>query len=145
MSFDQIIFFKKICSPLWKKGLKMFPFWELTFSLFKKVKLLSLGGWLWVEPLWKVLICSLFKSVEREKKIEVFSEGKARKKFFASGFAFERLTFLSKIENRSKRGKNLCDSFTRKDILNFKECLGDGNLWFLPFSFHWLCSHVFFF
>jgi len=39
------------------------------------------------------------------KKIEVFSEGKTRKKFSASGFAFERLTFLSKIENRLKRGE----------------------------------------
>ncbi len=39
-------------------------------------------------------------------KIEVFSEGKTRKKIlFASGFVFERLTFLSKIENRLKRGK----------------------------------------
>ncbi len=77
----------------------------------------------------KVLMCSLSKSVDR-KKIEVFSEGKARKKFFASGFAFERLTFLSKVENRLKRGKILCESFTGKDVLNFKECLGDGNLWF---------------
>ncbi len=39
------------------------------------------------------------------KKIEVFSEGKTRKKFSASGFAFERLTFLSRIENRLKRGE----------------------------------------
>ncbi len=38
-------------------------------------------------------------------EIEVFSEGKARRKFFASGFAFERLTFLSKVENQLKRGK----------------------------------------
>ncbi len=38
-------------------------------------------------------------------KIEVFSEGKTRKKIlFASGFVFERLTFLLKIENRLKRG-----------------------------------------
>ncbi len=63
------------------------------------------------------------------KKIEVFSEGKTRRKFFASGFAFERLTFLSKVENRLKRGKSLCESFTRKDILSFKECLDNGNLW----------------
>ncbi len=76
-------------------------------------------------------------------KIEVFSEGKTRKKFSASGFVFERLTFLSKVENRLKRGESLCENFTRKDILNFKERLDDGNLWFLPFSFHWLCSHTF--
>ncbi len=38
-------------------------------------------------------------------KIEVFSEGKARKESSASGFAFERLTFLSKVENRLKRGE----------------------------------------
>ncbi len=68
-------------------------------------------------------------------KIKVFSEGKARKKFFASGFAFERLTFLSKVENRLKRGKILCESFTRKDILGVKKCLDNGNLWFLPFLF----------
>jgi hypothetical protein len=80
-------------------------------------------------------MCSLFKSVDFFKKIEVFSEGKARKKFFASGFVFERLTFLSKVEKWLKRGKILCESFTRKDILSFKECLDDGNLWFLPFLF----------
>jgi hypothetical protein len=68
-------------------------------------------------------------------KIEVFSEGKTRKKFSASGFAFERLTFLSKVENRLKRGKILCESFTRKDIFNFEERLDNGNLWFLPFLF----------
>jgi hypothetical protein len=40
------------------------------------------------------------------KKIEVFSEGKARRKFSASGFAFERLTFLLKVEKSvEKRGK----------------------------------------
>ncbi len=58
-------------------------------------------------------------------KIEVFSEGKARKNFCASGFiSFERLTFLSKIENRLKRGENLCEDFTRGDILNFQEMSG---------------------
>jgi hypothetical protein len=76
----------------------------------------------------KVLMCS--PSI----KIEVFSEGKARRKFFASGFVFERLTFLLKVENRLKRGKILCESFTRKDILNLKECLDDGNLWFFCLS-----------
>jgi hypothetical protein len=87
-------------------------------------------------------MCSLFKFVD--KNIEVFSEGKARKKFFASGFVFERLTFLSKVENRLKRGKNLCESFTREDILNFKGCLDNGNLWFsCLFSFRWLLSHAF--
>jgi len=48
-----------------------------------------------------VYVLAIFKYVV---KIEVFSEGKARKKFSASKFAFERLTFLSKIENRLKRG-----------------------------------------
>ncbi len=42
------------------KSLKTFPFWELTFSLFKKVKLLSLGGWLLSRASQKVLMCSLF-------------------------------------------------------------------------------------
>ncbi len=54
-------------------------------------------------------------------KIEVFSEGKTRKEFFfASGFAFERLTFLSKVENRLKRGKLLCENFTRKGVFEFQ-------------------------
>ncbi len=48
-------------------------------------------------------------------KIEVFSEGKARREFSASRFAFERLTFLSKVENRLKRGENLCENFTKKE------------------------------
>ncbi len=37
---------------------------------------------------------------------------------------FERLTFLSKVENRLKRGENLCENFTRGDILNFQEMSG---------------------
>ncbi len=54
-------------------------------------------------------------------KVEVFSEGKIKKESFsASGFAFERLTFLSKVENRLKRGKILCESFTRKGIFEFQ-------------------------
>ncbi len=69
------------------------------------------------------------------KKIEVFSEGKTRKEFSASGFAFERLTFLSKVENRLKRGESLCENFKIEDILNFKERLDNGNLWLLPFLF----------
>ncbi len=80
---------------------------------------------------------AIFKSTD--KKIEVFSEGKVRRKnSFASGFAFERLTFLTRVENRLKREKIMCESFTRKDILSFKKCLDNGNLWFLPFSFQWL-------
>ncbi len=58
-------------------------------------------------------------------KIEVFSEGETRKSFCASGsISFERLTFLSKIENRLQRGENLCENFTRGDILNFQEMSG---------------------
>ncbi len=35
-----------------ERVLKTFPFWELTFFCFKRVKLLNLGGWLFlVEPL----------------------------------------------------------------------------------------------
>jgi hypothetical protein len=60
-------------------------------------------------------MCSLFLD-SLIKKIEVFSEGKARRKFFASGFAFERLTFLKKVENRLKSEKDLCEDFTRKDF-----------------------------
>jgi hypothetical protein len=50
----------------------------------------------WVEPL-KGQICSLVKvkSVDfLEKKIKVFCEGKARRKFFASGFVFERFNIV---------------------------------------------------
>ncbi len=49
-------------------------------------------------------MCSLF--LDPSQKIEVFSEGETRKKFSASGFAFERLTFLSKVENRFEKGEN---------------------------------------
>ncbi len=50
-----------------------------------------------------VNVLAIFRYVVRE--IEVFSEGKTRKKFSASGFVSGRLTFLSKVENRLKRGK----------------------------------------
>ncbi len=70
-----------------------------------------------LSPSKGVNVLAIFRYVV---KIEVFSEGKTRKKFSASGFVFERLTFLSKVENRLKRGKILCESFTRKDILNFQ-------------------------
>ncbi len=145
ISFDQIIFFPWLLGKRfvhhYGKSLKTFPFWELTFFLFKKVKLLNLGGWLFASSLSKGLnVLAIFRSVE---KIEVFREGKARRKFFASGFAFERLTLLTKVENWLKRGNMLWESFTRKDILNFKEHPDNGNLWFLPFSFQWLYSHIF--
>jgi len=69
-------------------------------------------------------------------KIEVFSEGKTEKRIlFASGFAFERLTFLSKFETRLKRGRFCVKISQEKVSLNFKERLDNGNLWFLPFLF----------
>jgi len=71
----------------------------------------------------------------RRKKSRYLARGRQERIFLLPGFAFERLTFLSKVENRFKRGESLCENFTRKDILNFKECLDDGNLWFLPFLF----------
>ncbi len=70
-----------------------------------------------------VNVLAIFRCVVKK----IFSEGKTRKNFSASGFVFERLTFLSKVENRLKRGGSLCENFTR-DILNFKKCLDDGNL-----------------
>ncbi len=115
---------------------------DFFFLKKRKVKLLYFGRVTSASSLSKGLnVLAIFKSVD--KKIEVFSEGRARRKFFTSGFAFERLTFLSKVENRLKRGKNLCENFTRKDILNFRECLGDGNLCFLPFLFAGFVGHVF--
>ncbi len=58
-------------------------------------------------------------------KIEVFSEGETKKRIsLLPGLFFERLTFLSKVENRLKRGENLCENFTRGDILNFQEMSG---------------------
>jgi len=47
------------------------------------------------------------------------------------GFAFERLTFLLKVENRLKRGGSLCVNFAGRDILNFQEISG---LWQFMFS-----------
>ncbi len=76
------------------------------FLLLKKVKLLYFGRVTFESILSKGLnVLAIFEYVV--KKIEVFSEGKARRKFFASVFAFERLTFLTKVENRLKRGKML--------------------------------------
>jgi len=142
---DQIIFLpwllgKKICSPLWKE-FENFSILGVDFFLFKKVKLLYFGRVTFASNLSKGLnVLAIFRYVV---KIEVFSEGKTRKNFSASGIAFERLTFLSKVENRLKRGENLCENFTRRGILDFKKCLNDGNLWFLPFSFQWLLGHTF--
>ncbi len=83
-------------------------------------------------PLKGVNVLAIFGYVV---EIEVFSEGKTRKRFSASGFAFEILTFLSKVENRLKRGKFCVRVSQEKVSLNFKERLSDGNLWFLPFLF----------
>ncbi len=100
-----------------EKSLTTFPFWELTFE-----SSLSKG----------LNVFAIFRYVVKSRYL---ARGRQERNFSASGFAFERLTFLSKVENRLKRGKILCESFTRKDILNFKERLDDGNLWFLPFLF----------
>ena len=126
LSFSLDLLGKKICSPLWKE-FENFSILGIDFlsQAFRK----------------GLNVLTIFRYVI---KIEVFSEGKTRKKFSASGFAFERLTFLSKIEIRLKRGKILCENFTRGDILNFKKCLDNGNLWFLPFPFQWLYGHTFF-
>jgi hypothetical protein len=99
------------------KSLKTFPFWELTFesSLSKGLNVLA-----------------IFRYVVKNRGIY---RGEDEKELFCFRVCFERLTFLSKVENRLKRGRILCESFTRKDILNFKERLDDGNLWFLPFLF----------
>jgi hypothetical protein len=142
LSFSLWLLGKRFHSPLWKKFENFSTLGVDFFLKKKKVKLLNLGGWLFASNLSKGLnVLAIFRSVV---KIEVFSEGKARRKFFASGFAFERLTFLSKVKkNRLKRGNMLWENFTRKDILNFKKCLDNGNLWFLPFSFQWLHGHTF--
>ncbi len=69
-------------------------------------------------------------------KIEVFSEGKTRKKFSASGFVFRKINILAKVESRLKRGEIFCVKISQEKVsLNFKERLNDGNLWFLPFLF----------
>ncbi len=66
-----------------------------------------------------VNVLAIFKYVVKSR---YFSEGKARKKFSASGFAFERLTFLSKVENRLKRGGNLCVRISQeKGIFEFSK------------------------
>ena len=77
-------------------------------------------------PLKGVNVLAIFRYVV--KKSRYLARGWQEENFSASGFAFERLTFLSKVENRLKRGENLCEIFTRRDILNFKKCLDNGNL-----------------
>jgi hypothetical protein len=58
------------------------------------------------------------------KKIKVLCEGRAKGNCFASGFAFKRLTFLLKVENRLKR-ENLCESFARrKSFLSSQRMFG---------------------
>ncbi len=75
-------------------------------------------------PLEGLNVLAIFGYVVK-KRIEVFSEGETRKEFFpASGFTLERLTFLSKVENRLKRRKILCENFTRKDISEFQRTSG---------------------
>ena len=69
-----------------------------------------------------VNVLAIFRYVV--KKSRYLARGRSRMGFSASGFAFERLTFLSKVENRLKRGENLCESFTERDILNFQEMSG---------------------
>ena len=89
----------------------------------------------------KVLMCSLFLDTSWNRGI--LARGKAREKFSASGFTFERLTFLSKIENRLKRGEIFVWKFHKKKVsLNFQRT---SEWWqfmvFLAFfSFQWLCS-----
>ncbi len=86
-----------------EKSLKISPFWALAFFLFWKVKLRNFRRVTFESgPLKGVNVLAIFRYVV---KIEVFSEGKTRKEFSASGFAFERLTFLSKVEDRLKRGE----------------------------------------
>ncbi len=130
-----------------EKSLKTFPFWELAFLLFKKVKLLNLGGWLLRRTSQKVLMYSLFLNPSMRKKIEVKSRrGEGKEKILCFRVCFRKINILVeswKLKIGWKEGKNLCESFTREDILSFKKCLDNGNLWFLPFSFQWLHGHTF--
>ena len=61
LSFSCDFFLVKDFVRHYGKSLKTFPFWALTFFLFRKVKLRNLEGWLfWVGAPRKVLMCSLF-------------------------------------------------------------------------------------
>ena len=54
-------------------------------------------------------------------KSRYFSEGEGKKEISASGFAFERSTFLSKIEDRLKRGEIFCVKISQeKGIFEFQ-------------------------
>ena len=66
LSFSCDFFLVKDFVRHYGKSLKTFPFWALTFFLFRKVKLRNLEGWLfWVGALRKVLMCSLFLEIGR--------------------------------------------------------------------------------
>ena len=64
------------------------------------------------------------KSTDFKKSRCLARGGQERISVLPGLFLFERLTFLSKIENRLKRGENLCENFTGRDILNFQEMSG---------------------
>ena len=100
-----------------EESLKTFPFWELTFesSLSKGLNVLA-----------------IFRYVVKSRYL---ARGRQERNFLLPGLLFERLTFLSKIENRLKRGEVFVWKFHKKRYLwIFKEHLNDGDLWFMPFS-----------
>jgi hypothetical protein len=66
-----------------------------------------------------VNVLAIFKYVV---EIEVFWRGGRQEKvFLLPGLFFERLTFLSKIENRLKGRKILCENFTRRSVFEFSK------------------------
>ncbi len=73
--------------------MKTSPFWELTFFCLRK-----LNFWIWEGDFLRrasqrVLMCSLFLSPSI-KKIEVFSEGKARRKILCFRVCFRKINIL---------------------------------------------------
>jgi hypothetical protein len=129
---------------------------EDLFAIMEKVwKLFHFGNWLfklnfwvwegdfWVEPLERSnLLAVKVKSVDFFLNRGVL-RGEGKKEILCFRVCFWKINILVESWESVEKRENLCESFTRKDILSFKKCLGDGNLWFLPFSFHWLCSHFF--
>ncbi len=87
-------------------------------------------------------VLAIFRSVDK-KKSRCLARGRQERNSLLPGLLFRKINILVESWKSVEKRKNGCENFTRKDILSCKECLDNGNLWFLPFSFRWLRSHVF--
>ncbi len=151
--YDQIIFFS-----LWLLGKRFqFAVVERVWKLFRFGRWLSFcsrklnfgiweGDFLSRAPRKGVSELAIFRYIV--KKIEVFSEGKARKKFFCFRVCFREINIpVESWKSVEKRG-NLCVRISQEK--GIFEIFFSKNVWmmaiygFLPFfSFQWLCSIIF--